>query len=172
MDENYAYSNDDSLDFAAAIAPLTLGESGYYTGEDSAGFTDSEILSGAMSEWEPDAVSNGPGQSLVQGNLYERLLGKSDQSIAAPAAAPQVSNEKSATDYLSELAKKLGGNDKAVAALIQGGFGMLGGYSQGKMIEEKMKNDKKARDEEWARKDARSGPGKVAPMKFGLLGQK
>lgn len=182
----------DEFEFEAAIAPLGEGETNYYVSgagsyggsvsddgtivnpEDESFAPATEQPSGILSIENPNGYGMSTTQSIVDNSLLSKLLNGDGQDLATQAkTAIDASNkgDPEATDWLKSLSKTLGG-DKAVAALIQGGFGMLAGASQGKMLEEKMKNDKQRRDEEWARKDAHSYAGKVAPMKFGLLGSK
>ena len=187
---NNPFESSDTIDFGQAIpsgssgsldigydlgsgitAPvIDNGVSGYYGTEDT---SESWLDAGTNVQ-----TANG-GMSTSSDSLLGRLLGNDNQSVTAQdqslvekaqaAFKASQGGDKGATDWLANLSKTLGG-DKAVAALIQGGFGMLSGYSNGKMLEEKMKNDRRTRDEEWARKDSHAYAGKVQPMKFGLLG--
>lgn len=123
------------------------------------------------------------------GGLLADMIGKPDQPLAATkdddmainlASAAQASSggDKGATDYLKLMASKMG--DKTIAALIQAGFGMLQGASQGQMLQKKWDREDQVRNEEIARRAAYAKPGQVSQMQWspsnpagkGLLGAK
>lgn len=129
----------------------------------------------------------------ITSSLYEDIMpsyssemaaanGETEQANAIAAAREAMTAAKSGDpagiDYIKQLTSKIG--DKGVAALIQGGFGMLSGAAAGKMQDARWKREDDIRQQEIARKAAYSKPGNVASMSWtpgsaqgtGLLGAK
>lgn len=76
--------------------------------------------------------------------------------------------EKTDTTTLESIAKTLG--PQGTAALITAGFGMLNGASQSKMLEKKWDREDSIRQQEIARRERNSNPGKVSTMRFQPVG--
>ena len=114
-------------------------------------------------ELDPEAPTQTLKQAIAQGKLPQSKIGQ----------APAGKGDETATNLISSISKALG--PQGMAALITAGAGMLAGGSQAKMLEKKWENDKKMRDEEWARKDAHAALGTLRKMTWGnskgLLGE-
>ena len=120
-------------------------------------------LSWIKEELDTEAPKQTLKQAIAQGKLPQSKIGQ----------APAGKGDETATNLISSISKALG--PQGMAALITAGAGMLAGGSQAKMLEKKWENDKKMRDEEWARKDAHAAPGTLRKMTWGnskgLLGE-
>ena len=101
------------------------------------------LLPGGLASPVTDLATSSTG--LLSGTATDSMLGAAmgaDKALAAP----------SLMDRLASGASSIGGFMKENPQLMQTAGGLLAGYSQGQMVEEKMKNDERLADEERTRR--------------------
>jgi len=170
---DYAYSNDDGLTFSD---PFDSGPQNEIPLD--------QVMPKLEDDWGidyTDPQADTTNLSTDVGELVNKYTPEQQAQLLAAlkeaSVKPQVStpgdpaapNSQKSVGTLDSISKLIGGDKGVAAALVQAGFGMLSGASQGKMLEKKYEIEKQRRDEEWARKDKNSYAGNLK-RKTGLLG--
>jgi hypothetical protein len=177
-----AAQDADFLDFEPAVGGVTQ-----LTADALSGTTNAVIDNGISGYYGTEQAQDdiNSGYTADELSLIEEInsMGKSDlakllaaqsggSKVSTPAEIPGAAPKPpgASENQLKDLLSKLGG-DKAVAALISGGFGMLGGAgtakAQEKLQKDRYAQEKSNRDAEWARKDTNSKAGTIQRMKWG-----
>lgn len=171
--------DDTSISFEPAVP--SMSGSGPIDQQPGGGVSGSDLTDQSYS-FDPYTSSLYQSVTPSESSLLAELTGESDQNNAIAAARQALTaaqnGDQNAIDFVKKLTDKLG--DKGIAALVQGGFGMLSGASQGKMLEAKWKREDDIRNQENARKAAYAKPGMIGKAQWspssaqgtGLLGAK